>query len=95
MIKLIPAKGNPCTPNDTNYLTDNDGNRVPGATLYIGVTGDVVALPAENDDTNSTTTTGTNGAILYKSVPVGPFPYSVKKVFSTGTTATNIIYHFD
>jgi hypothetical protein len=63
--------------------------RVEGS-LYIGVSGDVNVLLNGHLDTN-TATAASRGAQLFKNVPVGPFPYSVKKVFSTNTTATNIL----
>jgi hypothetical protein len=94
MIKTIPDAAVAVTPSDTNYITNIQGNRSFG-TLYIGVTGDVVALPQAHADTNSTSTTGVGGAVLYKAVPVGFFPIQVKKVFATGTTATNIICQID
>ena len=48
--------------------------------LYIGGTGDLVV--ELRDDTSPST---------FSARPVGDFPYSVKKVYSTGTTATNIL----
>lgn len=63
--------------------------RVSGS-LYIGVSGDVNVLMSSHPDTN-TATSASRGAQLFKNVPVGPFPYDVKKVFSTNTTATNIL----
>lgn len=94
MIKTIPGTLVNVTPSNTNYITDLNGNKTFG-TLYIGVSGDVVALPQNHADTNVATTTGVGGAVLFKNVPVGPFPYQVKKVFSTGTTATNILCAID
>jgi hypothetical protein len=58
--------------------------------LYIGVSGDVNVLMSSHPDTD-TATAASRGAQLFKNVPVGPFPYDVKKVFSTNTTATNIL----
>jgi hypothetical protein len=62
-------------PSDSTVLADPK----PRA-LYIGVTGDVTV------DMNGT---GTN--ILFKAVPVGILPIKVSRVYSTGTTATNIV----
>jgi hypothetical protein len=62
--------------------------RVEG-TLFVGVAGDLNVLLSEHADTN-TATAASNGAQLFKNVPAGPFPYQVKKVFSTNTTATNL-----
>lgn len=92
MIRLIAQKAVTVTPSDTNYLTDEDGNKIIGS-LYVGVSGDLVVLPWLNDDTDSSITTGVAGAKLYKSVPIGFFPVAVKKVFDTGTTATDLIVH--
>ena len=93
MIKSIPRAAKAVTPSDTAYLTDLNGLPCTGS-LYIGVSGDVVVLPAAFDDTN-TATPANGGAVLYKSVPVGFFPIEVRKVFATGTTATDIICQFD
>ena len=94
MIKTIPDANVNVTPSNTNYITGLNGKRTFG-TLYIGVSGDVVALPQAHEDTDSPITTGVGGAILFKNVPVGDFPHQVKKVFETGTTATNIICNID
>lgn len=48
--------------------------------LYIGVTGDV---KVDMEQTGS--------GITFKAVPVGLLPIRVKKVYKTGTTATNIL----
>lgn len=94
MLRTIGQKGVQVTPSDTNYITDGT-NKVIG-TLYIGVSGDVNVLLAEHADTNNAYTTGTpGGALLFKNFPVGPFPYGVRKVFSTGTTATDINCIYD
>jgi hypothetical protein len=52
----------------------------PAKELYICVSGDVKVTMANNDS-----------AIVFKAVPVGILPVYVKKVYKTGTTATNII----
>jgi hypothetical protein len=93
MIKSIARAAKAVTPSNTAYLTDLRGIQCTG-TLYIGVSGDVVVLPAEFDNTDSATPAN-GGAVLYKSVPVGFFPVEVRKVFDTGTTATNIVCQFD
>ena len=64
-------------------------SRVAG-TLWVGVAGNLNVLLSDHEDTN-TATAASNGATLFTGVPVGPFPYQVKKVFSTNTTATTII----
>src|SRR5947207_5408242 len=63
------------TPSDTVNLTS-----APSAGLYIGVTGDVKVDMA-----------GSGTAIVFKAVPVGILAVKVNRVYSTGTTATNIL----
>jgi hypothetical protein len=61
--------------------TDDTTNlATPAKELYIGVSGDVKVTMINNDS-----------AIVFKSVPVGILPVYVKKVYKTGTTATNIV----
>jgi hypothetical protein len=50
--------------------------------LYIGVAGDVKCIPVGNDDASPVT---------FKSVPVGFLEIQVRRVFATGTAATNIL----
>lgn len=64
------------TPSDTVDLAT-----VPKA-IYIGVTGDVTVTLARDPD-------GTN--VLFKAVPVGWLPVRPKRVWATGTTATNMV----
>ena len=66
--------------------------RVVG-TIYVGVTGDLAVLPEHHMDTN-TTTAAQRGVVIFKNVPVGVFPLAVKKVFATGTTATQLVCNF-
>lgn len=47
--------------------------------LYIGVTGDISVVTAGGD------------SLVYKNVAVGFMPVHVKRVLSTGTTATDIV----
>lgn len=67
--------------------------RVLGS-LYIGVSGNLNVLLAGHPDTDNATP-ASRGAVLFKNVPVGPFPYAVKKVFvgsgGNATTATDIL----
>lgn len=65
------------TPSDTDDLPGIPDN---GAKLYIGVSGDVKVNLANS-----------GSAIVFKAAPVGRFPYMVRRVYSTGTTATNIV----
>lgn len=64
-------------------VTPSDSTPVRFRALYIGGTGDVSVLFAE--DTNDT-------AVVLAAVPAGTvLPIVVKRVRSTGTTATNIV----
>lgn len=95
MIRSIGQKAVPVTPSNTNYISDADGNKVIGS-LYIGTAGNLNVLPAEHSQTNDPTTTGvSNQAIIYYNVPVGFFPVAVQKVFSSGTTASQIVCQID
>lgn len=58
--------------------SDFTGNRQARA-LYIGTTGNI----------HVTTVTGVE--LTFNNVPVGFLPVSVKRVWSTGTTASNIV----
>lgn len=51
----------------------------PARALYIGVSGDVVAVLLDGS------------ALTFKSVPIGILPVRCSRVNATGTTATNII----
>lgn len=66
---------------DAFSVTPNDSTNLTiwAVALYIGGTGDVKV-----DTVNGTTVT-------FSSVPVGILPVQVKRVYSTGTTATNIV----
>ena len=62
-----------------------------GGALFVGVGGDIVVLPEGHPDTDIATP-ASRGAVLFKNVPSGSFlPMSIKKVFATNTTATNIL----
>lgn len=95
MIRTIAQKCVAVTASDTNYITGHNGEKVIGS-LYVGTGGSIVVLPAEHADTNSAVTTGVGGAVIFTNVPDGSFfPIAVRKVFSTGTTASGIICNFD
>ena len=63
--------------------------RVEGA-IFAGGAGDVVVLPAGFNDTD-TATEASNGAVKFTLTAGQILPIQVKKVFSTGTTATQIV----
>ena len=64
------------TPNDTGELA------IYYEALYVGTAGDLTVTPKRN-----TSDTG----ILFQNVPVGWFPVAVRKVWATGTLATDIV----
>lgn len=79
MAKSTPTKSfGAVTPNDTTYLSTV-------GQLYVGTLGDLNVLLEENDDSNDSA-----DGTTYKNVQ-GNFPRNVKKVFATGTTATDIV----
>jgi hypothetical protein len=59
----------------TNYQNANNG-----CVLYIGETGDLRVTPI-----------GSNDPVLFKNVPVGFFPVQVKKVWTSKTTAKELV----
>lgn len=63
-------------------VTPHDTNdlSVKGVSLYIGGTGNVKVVLS-----------GDKSEVTFNSVAVGFFPVMVDRVFSTGTTATNIV----
>ena len=85
----IDLTGAATTPPTYQRLFARKTMQVNGS-LWVGVAGDLNVLLADHPDTNSATTTS-RGAQLFKNVPVGPFPYAVRKVFSTSTNANNIL----
>jgi hypothetical protein len=54
--------------------------------LYVGVTGDI-KVDLWNSPTGATGT-------VYKAVAVGNFPRLVRKIYDTGTTATNLVSEY-
>lgn len=63
-------------------VTPDDANDLANAAikgLYVGGTGNIKVTTVRGD------------TVTFNSVPVGFFDVAVKRVFSTGTTATNII----
>lgn len=64
------------SPSDSTDLTTY------ARALYIGVTGDVKVILADDLDSNPVT---------FKAHPVGYLPAVVRRVYQNGTTATNIL----
>lgn len=63
-------------------ITPSDSNQLANVTreVYVGVTGDLTVIFS-----------GDSSAVLMKAVPVGRYPWSLKQVKSTGTTASQIV----
>jgi hypothetical protein len=80
------------TPSDTLDVTNAGGDNAPvyASALYIGVSGNLKVIAAGD---NSASGAGT--PVTFNAVPVGWFPVQVRRVFASGTTATNIVglYH--
>jgi hypothetical protein len=81
--KLQPTRGTAVTPSNTANIAyvggDGNTNYWP-CVLYVGTGGSVKVLTEANDE------------ITFANVPNGTFlPVQVVRVFSTGTTASNIV----
>lgn len=74
----------PYQPRSVTAVTPSDSTDLDPycKALYIGVAGDVTVIPKINADSASVT---------FKAHPVGYMPIQVRRVLSTGTTATNIL----
>ncbi len=78
--------------NRSYSITPSDSVDVafPNCKLYIGVTGDVkVTLMPSNLIVNGAAVTG--DTVVFKNVPVGFMPVLVRRVWSTGTGASEIL----
>lgn len=77
--KLQSSQVQSVTPSDTeNFQYETQPNR--GAVLYVGTAGDLRVLTPNNDD------------VVFKNVAEGSFlPVQVVRVFSTDTTAEDIV----
>lgn len=73
-------------PSDSQDLPASSSTPSYAKALYVGVTGDVVVVTA-GDQSNG----GQGTAVTFKSHPIGYMPVQVRRVLSTGTTATNIL----
>jgi len=90
VINLTGANTTPPTYQKTYDITTSP---VTGA-IYVGGAGNVIALPATHPDTNVTTVQNL-GAQKFVCVAGQIIPGNFKKVFSTGTTATEMVLLFD
>lgn len=71
-----PASGGVAIVGDDN----NNLAAVPARSLYIGVTGDVKVALADQGD-----------IVTFKNVPVGILPVRIRRLYATGTTATQVL----
>lgn len=77
-----PYEVSSCPATGAASVTPHDTNQLAGGTcraLYIGTTGNVKVTMANGNE------------VTFSSVAVGILPISVKLVWSTGTTASNIL----
>ena len=82
--KLQASRAAAVTPSDTANIPSVSGPAGEtvnnGCVLYVGGLGDVRVLTAGGDD------------VVFSALPAGTFvPVNVVRVFSTNTTATNIV----
>lgn len=78
--KLQVNKAITVTPSDTDDIEISQGVKSRGCVLYVGTSGDLRVLTEGGDD------------IVFKNLASGSFiPVQVLKVFSTNTTARDII----
>ena len=69
----------------TCWINIGDTYNAP-VTVYVGVTGDVVVIPYDGDET------GAGNSCLFKAVPAGAtVPVAVRQVVSANTTATTLV----
>lgn len=78
------------SPNDTEDLVNPSATNAPSyaKALYIGVSGDVKVTMA-GDKANP------SAPVVFKAAPVGLLNVQVRRVWSTGTSATNILALMD
>lgn len=78
--KLQPARASVVTKSDTVDIPNPGNGQVEGCVLYVGTGGVLRVLTAGGDD------------VTFRNVPNGTFlPVQVIRVFSTTTTATDIL----
>ena len=75
-----------CGGTSAKAVTPSDTAAFPPSVIYVGVTGNVNAMPADQERAASPT------AVVFKGVPAGStLPVLAIQVFSTSTTATDIV----
>lgn len=81
VVTRFPVCGKAITPDDTDALTNHQGDAQP-QTVYVGADGDVVVVPAGNDIDQTLTFSLLAGQVV---------PVICSHVLATGTTATGLI----
>lgn len=78
--QFTTGKGSPA--ESANAIVPDDSNDltvIPRA-IYVGVTGDIHC-----------TLLNDSSAVIFTAVPIGIWPFRVKRVYATGTSASGII----
>lgn len=66
------------TPSDTDNIFGSGDSRFSRA-IYVGVSGDIKMTMSDDS------------VVTRKAVPVGEWPWCVKRIWATGTTATDMV----
>lgn len=83
MSRTIPSGAYPSVPEDAAAVTANDTTTFESSMLYVGAVGNVKVTTAQGSD------------VAFTAVPAGTvLPVRVRKVFATGTTASNLVRVF-
>lgn len=78
--KLQAGRAAAVTPSDTINIPSINGGTNNGCVLYVGTPGNLKVLTVGGDE------------VVFPNIQAGTFvPVQVLRVFSTGTTATNIV----
>lgn len=78
--KLQAGRAAAVTPSDTINIPSINGGTNNGCVLYVGTPGNLKVLTVGGDE------------VIFPNIQAGTFvPVQVLRVFSTGTTATNIV----
>lgn len=83
--KPIRKNGVTAYPSRAFDITIGDTYNAP-VTVYVGVTGDVVVIPYDGDETGASNSCTFVGVLAGATVPV-----AVRQVVSSGTTATTLV----
>lgn len=82
----------PVTPSDTADLPGSSATPSYAKELWIGnSTSSSLAVVMAGDKSNN----GAGTVVVFNNVPVGRFPYQVRRVAATSTTVTNVVALMD